>query len=113
MPALARSRSVRIDLPGSGRSHRVEGPLSIERFVGAVLAVTERLGIERFALAAHSLGTIVALHLAVREPRAGSSGWLCSGRCSARPMSLVPPSAAAAKRPVPKAPRAWRRSPMR
>ena len=69
MTALARSRTVRIDLPGSGRSHRVEGPLSIERLVDAVLAVAERLGIERFALLAHSLGTIVALHLAVHEPR--------------------------------------------
>jgi 3-oxoadipate enol-lactonase len=31
MPALARYRVVRIDLPGSGRSQRVEGPLTITR----------------------------------------------------------------------------------
>ena len=30
MPALARHRVVRIDLPGSGRSQRVEGALSIQ-----------------------------------------------------------------------------------
>ena len=32
MPALARHRVIRVDLPGSGRSQRVEGPLSIERY---------------------------------------------------------------------------------
>ncbi len=35
MGAFARFRTIRIDLPGSGRSARVEGPLSIERFVQA------------------------------------------------------------------------------
>ena len=68
LPALGRFEVVRIDLPGSGRSHRVEGPLSIERFVDSVLSVCGRLGVERFHLLAHSLGTIVAFHLAVREP---------------------------------------------
>ena len=32
MPALARHRVIRVDLPGSGRSQRVEGPLTIERY---------------------------------------------------------------------------------
>ena len=39
MPALARHRAIRPDLPGSARSARVEGPLSIERFVEAMLRV--------------------------------------------------------------------------
>lgn len=68
MAALERLKVVRIDLPGSGRSHRVEGPLSIARYVESVLAVCGRLGIERMHLVAHSLGTIVAQHLAVAEP---------------------------------------------
>lgn len=68
MAALERFTVVRIDLPGSGRSHRVEGPISVERHVQAVLAVCGRLGIERAHFVAHSLGTIVALHLAVAEP---------------------------------------------
>ncbi len=67
--ALERHQIIRIDLPGSGRSHRVEGKLSIERYADAVLSVCERLGVDRFHLVAHSLGTIAALHLAVREPR--------------------------------------------
>jgi len=69
LPAVARQRTVRPDLPGSGRSHRVEGPLSIERFVGAMQRVCAALGLDRVHVAAHSLGTIVAFHLAVAAPR--------------------------------------------
>ena len=68
LPALARHRTVRPDLPGSGRSHRVEGRLSIGRFVEAMQKVCAALGLERVHVAAHSLGTIVALHLAVLVP---------------------------------------------
>jgi 3-oxoadipate enol-lactonase len=69
LPAVARQRTVRPDLPGSGRSHRVEGPLSIERFVLAMQRVCAVLGLERVHVAAHSLGTIVAFHLAATAPR--------------------------------------------
>ena len=68
-PALARFRSIRPDLPGSGRSHRVEGALSIERFVRALMRVCGAAGVERAHVVAHSMGTIVALHLAALEPR--------------------------------------------
>lgn len=66
--AWERSRLVRIDLPGSARSWRVEGPLSIESMVQAVLDVCARLDIARAHFVGHSLGTIVCQHLAVREP---------------------------------------------
>jgi 3-oxoadipate enol-lactonase len=69
LPAVARQRTVRPDLPGSGRSHLVEGPLSIERFAQAMQRVCASLGLERVHVAAHSLGTIVAFHLAVAAPR--------------------------------------------
>ena len=69
MPALARHRVVRLDLPGSGRSQQAEGPLSIARYVDAVLAVCGRLGIERAHFLAHSMGTIVVQHLAVAQPK--------------------------------------------
>jgi pimeloyl-ACP methyl ester carboxylesterase len=69
LPAVARQRTVRPDLPGSGRSHHVEGPLSIERFVQAMQRVCSALGFERVHVAAHSLGTIVAFHLAAQAPR--------------------------------------------
>jgi pimeloyl-ACP methyl ester carboxylesterase len=68
MGALARHRAIRPDLPGSGRSARVEGPLSIDRFVDCVKAVCDRLEVGRAHLVGHSLGTIVCLHLAARFP---------------------------------------------
>ena len=37
--ALSGMRQVRIDMPGSARSARVEGPLSIERLAESVIAV--------------------------------------------------------------------------
>ena len=69
LPALARFRTIRPDLPGSGRSHRVEGALSIDRFVRALMRVCGAAGVERVHVVAHSMGTIIALHLAVLEPR--------------------------------------------
>lgn len=68
MPAFMRMRSVRMDLPGSARSHRVEGALSIERFVHAALRVLSAVGVSRAHVVGHSLGTIVAQHLAAAEP---------------------------------------------
>jgi len=70
LPAFARFQTVRFDLPGSGRSHRVEGPLSIDRFVQAALRVLASAGQERAHVVGHSMGCIVALHLAAREPKA-------------------------------------------
>jgi pimeloyl-ACP methyl ester carboxylesterase len=68
MGALARHRAIRPDLPGSGRSARVEGALSIERFVDCVKTVCDRLDVSRAHFVGHSLGTIVCLHLAARFP---------------------------------------------
>lgn len=69
MPALARHRVVRVDLPGSARSQHAEGPLSIARFVESLLSVCSRLGITRAHWLGHSMGTIVLQHLAVAQPK--------------------------------------------
>lgn len=68
--AFLRHKRVRLDLPGSGRSHRVEGPLSIARFVQATLRAMAAAAVERAHIVAHSMGTIVAAHLAATEPNA-------------------------------------------
>ena len=69
MPAMARHRVIRIDLPGSGRSQRVEGTLSIERYVEAVMDVCTRMGVTRAHWVGHSMGTIVVQHIAVSQPK--------------------------------------------
>lgn len=68
MPVLARHRVLRIDLPGSGRSQRAEGGLSIERYRDAVLSALTRLNIRQALFIGHSLGTIVCQHVAAAAP---------------------------------------------
>ena len=68
MPALARYQAIRLDLPGSGRSAGAEGDLSIDRFVEAVRVVARHARVEQAHVVAHSLGTIVAAHLAASVP---------------------------------------------
>ena len=78
LPSLTRFQVIRVDMPGSGRSHKAyalaesapqQGRLSIATLVDAVLRACGALGIERAHFAGHSLGTIVCQHLAAREPR--------------------------------------------
>jgi 3-oxoadipate enol-lactonase len=69
MPALARHRVIRVDLPGSGRSQRVEGELSIARYVEVLLGVCARLNVTRAHWVGHSMGTIVVQHIAAAHPK--------------------------------------------
>jgi pimeloyl-ACP methyl ester carboxylesterase len=69
MPALAGYRVLRPDLPGSGRSAGASGPLTIEKLAELVATVCSRLNVTRAHVLGHSMGTIVAQHLAVAQPR--------------------------------------------
>jgi len=71
LPELVRFRVIRPDLPGSARSARAyqETRLSIEKFAQAMLRAATSVGAERAHVVAHSLGTIVAFHLAFNEPK--------------------------------------------
>ncbi|MEJ8823213.1 alpha/beta hydrolase [Variovorax humicola] len=69
MPAMARHRVVRVDLPGSGRSQRAEGGLTIERYVATTLDVCDRLKVTRAHWVGHSMGNIVLQHIAAAHPR--------------------------------------------
>lgn len=54
---LAKSFRVIVpDLPGFGGSPALEGPCSMERYAESLLALMDRLEIERFAAAGHSMG---------------------------------------------------------
>lgn len=76
MPALARHRVIRVDLPGSGRSQRVEGALSIEGYAETLLSVCARLGVTRAHWLGHSMGTIVVQHIAASQPKLVASAAL-------------------------------------
>ncbi|WP_213956492.1 alpha/beta hydrolase [Variovorax sp. dw_954] len=69
MPAMARHRVIRLDLPGSGRSQRAEGGLTIERYVATTLDVCDRLNVLRAHWVGHSMGNIVLQHIAAAHPK--------------------------------------------
>jgi len=68
LPAFARHRRVRFDLPGSARSSRVEGTLSIPVFLEAVKKAMSAAKVAKAHVVGHSMGTIVATHFAAAEP---------------------------------------------
>jgi 3-oxoadipate enol-lactonase len=68
LPAFGSKRVVRLDLPGSARSPLSSEQLSIPVYVSSALKILDRLKIPSAHLVAHSLGTIVAQHMAVEHP---------------------------------------------
>ena len=67
MEVAGRMRSIRLDLPGSGRSP-ANGALTIQGFVDKVVTAVRTLGVERAHFIGHSMGTIVCCHLAEQHP---------------------------------------------
>ena len=92
MPALAGYRVVRPDLPGSGRSAAAGGELTLPKIADAVVAICARLDITRAHFLGHSMGTIVAQHLAAAQPR------LVRSLCLFGPLIAPPDTARAAIR---------------
>ena len=87
--ALAdRYRTIAFDNRGIGRSSPSDGPLTIERMAADALAIADAEGAERFHLVGHSMGGLIAQHLAVTvRPRVVSLALLCtfgSGKDGAR-----------------------------
>jgi len=62
-----RYRTIRPDMPGSGRSP-VSGSLTIQSMVDAVVRAAKAIGAERAHFVGHSMGTIVCQHLAEQHP---------------------------------------------
>ena len=73
LPAFARCKRVRFDLPGSGRSRHGEESVSLQTFVEAVRRAMAAAKVEKAHFVAHSMGTIVAQHCAAAEPGAVKS----------------------------------------
>lgn len=65
-PHLAGHRLVMPDLPGHGLSTAMPLP-ALEAFADDILRLADALGLERFAVAGHSMGAVTALVLAARH----------------------------------------------
>ena len=69
VPALAPySRLLLVDLPGHGRSDKPDIPYTMALFARAVDAVLEDAGVEKAAIAGHSMGAMVAYQFAREHP---------------------------------------------
>jgi len=69
LPAFGERRVVRPDLAGAARSAEAPEGLSIGQHVAALVGVLDELGLESVDVVAHSMGTIIAQHLAVTYPQ--------------------------------------------
>ncbi len=69
-PALSRHhRVIRFDLPGSGLSPPdPAGDYSDARSISLLLALLDRLGVQRASIVGHSIGGRIAWHFAARHP---------------------------------------------
>lgn len=68
LPAFDGKKVIRIDLPGSARSPLPDRKLSIEGYVETIASVLRELHVTHAHVVAHSMGTIVAQHLAIEHP---------------------------------------------
>ena len=68
LSAFEGMKVVRPELPGSARSALPSQPLSIDLYVDSLADVLSELGISKAHVVAHSMGTIVAQHLAIKHP---------------------------------------------
>jgi pimeloyl-ACP methyl ester carboxylesterase len=70
---------VTLDNRGIGDSARGEGDLTIERMAADTLAVADAAGLDRFHVLGHSMGGLIALHLALTSrERVKSLALLCT-----------------------------------
>jgi 3-oxoadipate enol-lactonase len=68
LSAFEGMKVVRPELPGSARSALSSEPLSIDLYVQTLADVLGELGVTKAHVVAHSMGTIVAQHLAIKHP---------------------------------------------
>lgn len=67
VPGLAaKTRVIRIDLPGHGRSPPSRDPYSLDELIQAILDRVDAIGIRRFAISGVSIGGIIAQAMAIR-----------------------------------------------
>ena len=76
---LTRFRLLRYELPGHGGTPALPGAYSIDGLAAGVLALLDSLGVERAAYCGISLGGMIGMSLAAREPdRISALGLVCT-----------------------------------
>lgn len=84
-----RFRMITFDNRGIGGSSRGSGPLTIERMAADALMIADAEGLERFHLTGHSMGGLIAQHVALTSrTRVLSLALLCSFADGARATHL-------------------------
>jgi pimeloyl-ACP methyl ester carboxylesterase len=84
------TRIVRIDFRGCGESARGDGPALMETLAGDVAALLDALGIERTAIAGHSLGGYVAFaFFRMYEERVAAFATIASSARAGTPEAAV------------------------
>jgi aminoacrylate hydrolase len=82
-------RFITVDNRGIGGSHRGRAPLTIERMALDALAVMDAAGVDRVHLLGHSMGGLIAQHLALtHRARVASLALLCTFADGARATRL-------------------------
>jgi pimeloyl-ACP methyl ester carboxylesterase len=81
LPRLAeRHRVIAVDLPGFGQSEPFRGPVSMARYVDAIVELLDALEIAEAAFIGNSLGGILTMETAIRHPdRVSAAVLACSG----------------------------------
>jgi 3-oxoadipate enol-lactonase len=72
-------QTVTFDLTGSGRTETTAAPYSMEKWGEELIALMDRLSIDKAHLVGHSMGTLIAQHFAVHYPERVSSLTLVGG----------------------------------
>jgi pimeloyl-ACP methyl ester carboxylesterase len=86
-----RASLLAVDLRGRGRSNCLPGPYGISAYVADLLAVLDRLEVDRGVVAGHSLGAYILARLAADHPERVSSIVLVDGGLSAEPDPSIDP----------------------
>jgi pimeloyl-ACP methyl ester carboxylesterase len=70
LPSLAKTRQViAFEMQGHGHTADIDRPLSIEQMADDTYAALQQLGIEQADVFGYSMGSAIALHLAIRHPQ--------------------------------------------
>jgi pimeloyl-ACP methyl ester carboxylesterase len=85
----ARNTVVGPDYPGTGRTPRAEGPLSLDGLADELVATAVEEGVETFAISGYSLGSAVAVRAATRHPDRVTALVLTAGFAHPNPRFLL------------------------